>query len=87
MPVNMPAILLMNGGQFPVTCLDLSRSGARVRSECSLAEGTSVVLKLSGLPDLAALILDDGTETGLRFTWQSEDAPRGLSDWLDRKAA
>ncbi len=86
-PFDVPATLRLNGGDLPVTCLNLSLGGARLRAGQTLLAGTQVTLSLSGLPDLPGSILQDGKETSLRFAWEPDAAPAPLRDLLDRKAA
>jgi hypothetical protein len=86
-PVNLPTALIINGATLPAICLNLSRGGARVRAEQMLAAGTSVILKLPGLPDLTGRILTGGLETSMSFAWSADAAPAELCGWLDGRAA
>ncbi len=79
--------LVLDGRRLPVTCLDLSLGGARVRATETLAEGSSVVLILAGLPELPAQILRGGELVSLRFEWAPEAAPAELQQRLRQLAA
>jgi methyl-accepting chemotaxis protein len=85
--IDVPAMLILDGREVPATCLNLSRGGARVRSQEPLTEGCSVTLRLPGLPELPAQVLQGGMEGGLRFTWEPEDAPAELCKRIDQLAA
>ena len=86
-PVNAPATLVLNDCELGVTCLNLSLGGARIRSDKVLLAGTRVLLRITGLPELSASVLQGGTEASLRFAWESEAAPAPLRELLERKAA
>jgi hypothetical protein len=85
--INLPATLVVNGDTIPVTCLDLSAGGARMRAEQALVSGTSVILRLPGLADLGGSILQGGEEASIRFAWDVASAPPALLDWINRKQA
>jgi hypothetical protein len=84
---NTPATLVVDGSTLPATCINLSLSGARVRVERMLDPECSVILRLTGLPDLPAKVLNGGEEAGLRFDWDADAAPAELQAWLGRQAA
>ena len=85
--VNLPATIIAAGQQISGTCLDLSEGGAHVSTVEPLQQGTAVILRLAGLPDLNGTALDGGQQCHLRFDWQANDAPEQLRDFLRRKAA
>ncbi len=85
--INLPATLVLNGNLHPAVCLDLGLGGARVQSDQRLAAGTTVILRLGGLPDLKGTILRDGQEASIRFAWESAAAPQALVEWIRGKRA
>jgi methyl-accepting chemotaxis protein len=87
MPVDLPATLMIDGRTLPVMCLNLSRGGARVKAEDTIADGTKATLRLANLPDLPAEIRQGGTEVSLQFPWHIDAAPAELRAWLGQKAA
>ena len=86
-PVNAPATLILNGTGVEVTCLNVSRGGARLKANKMLAAGSSAALRLPGLPDLPGQILHDGPETSLQFPWDAESPPPELRAWLEQRQA
>jgi methyl-accepting chemotaxis protein len=86
-PVNLPALLVLNGSILSAMCLNVSRSGARVQATQTLAAGANITLRLAGLPDLPAQVLQDGQEVGLQFPWDPGASPPELQNWLAHKAA
>jgi methyl-accepting chemotaxis protein len=87
MPLDEPATLVLDHRRLSVTCLDLSLGGAQVRAAETLAEGCSVVLLLTGLPELAARVVRGGELASLRFEWEPEAAPAELQQRLRQSAA
>jgi methyl-accepting chemotaxis protein len=87
MSFNVPARLIYHGRDLPATCLDLSLGGARVRASEMLAAGSSIILRLAGLPDLPGQTVKSGEEVGVRFGWQPEAAPAALRARLQPAAA
>jgi len=85
--IGLPATLVLNGNALRVTCLDIGLGGARVRCDQALAPGAGVVLRLSGLPDLAATVIAGGPETGVQFNWQPGAAPAALAEWINGRRA
>jgi methyl-accepting chemotaxis protein len=83
--IDLPAALALDGTTIPVTCLDLSAGGARVRAKQALASGTGAILRLPGLPDLNGSILQGGEEASIRFAWDAASAPPVLLDRINRK--
>jgi methyl-accepting chemotaxis protein len=85
--IDAQATLLVDGRRLPVTCVDLSRGGARVRAETELAVGASVVLVLPGLPELPGRIVTSGQDTRVQFDWAPDAAPAALRERVDQLAA
>ncbi len=85
--MNRPAVIIHSGQQISATCIDLSEGGTRIVAAEPLHEGSQVVLRLAGLPDLPGTVVDNGPEVSLRFPWTPEDAPVALRDMLRPRAA
>ena len=85
--IDAPAILIVDGTEMRATCRNISRGGARIDSSLDLQANASVILRLPGLPDLPAEVLQGGRETGLSFKWEAAAAPPELKAWLGQKAA
>jgi hypothetical protein len=58
-----------------------------VQATQTLAAGANITLRLAGLPDLPAQVLQDGQEVGLQFPWDPGASPPELQNWLAHKAA
>jgi methyl-accepting chemotaxis protein len=86
-PLNLPAALILDGREIQAECVDLSRGGARVNASQNLVSGTIVILRMAGLPDLSATVIEGGEHASLRFAGGPEGTPAPLSDFLDRQAA
>jgi len=84
---DAPATLVVDGRELPATCINLGRSGARVRVERTLAAGCGAVLRLPGLPELPGHVLDGGEEVSLHFGWEPDAAPVALRERLGQPAA
>ena len=85
--LDTPAVLVLDGRDLAVTCIDLSLGGARVRATETLAAGCGVILRVPGLPDMAGQVIKGGEEAGLIFAWKPDEAPTALRELLVRRAA
>jgi methyl-accepting chemotaxis protein len=85
--INRPVVVVASGREIAATCIDLSEGGARVTAGEPLQQGSQVVLRLAGLPDLSGTILDGGADFSLRFSWDPDNAPVALRDMLRQQAA
>jgi methyl-accepting chemotaxis protein len=85
--VNAPAKLVYKGVALPVTCVNLSRGGARVRTSEALEKGAAVSLILPGLPNLPGVVTAGGLETGLKVNWEADDASPELCARIEQQAA
>jgi seryl-tRNA synthetase len=82
-----PAFLLVNGRVLNVTCLDLSRGGARLDLPEDLPDRTAVQLRLPGLPDLPGHLTNGGRNVSLQFDWELDAAPAALVARIDSAQA
>jgi hypothetical protein len=58
-----------------------------VRVSQPVTANSDVILRLPGLPQIPGKVLHDGEEFGVRFTWQDDEAPVELCEWLDQRSA
>ena len=85
--VDSFATLILSDETLTVTCVNLSRGGARVRANKALTAARNVILRLPGLPDLTGHITAGGDEASIHFTWAPDAAPLELRNWLQARIA
>ena len=84
---NVPARIVVNGTEIPATCVDLSHGGAGLMVDKELHNGAEIALRLPGMPDLPGRVMRGGTNVGLKFDWEPEQAPAALAERLRLMAA